>query len=347
MGFASQITLWQRQYGRHELPWQEQRDPYRVWLSEIMLQQTQVTAVIPYYKIFLERFPSLLSLANASLDDVLVYWSGLGYYARARNLHGAARLIADQHKGKFPRRYDEVCNLSGIGKSTAAAICVFAFGQRHAILDGNVKRVLARYFGISGYPGDKKIEVLLWKKSKRLVPAQDVEAYTQGLMDLGATLCIRSKPRCELCPIKRNCIAHRTDRVATLPTPKPKKTLVLKHTTMWVLLHQHEVLLEKRAPLGIWGGLWSFPEVQADQDTRAHCECEYGVEIGSIVSLPEYEHRFTNFKLLITPKLIHAKSRRPRAEQSGKIWLSIEDALGAAIPVPVRKILSQLEIGFA
>ena len=212
--FAVALTAWQKRHGRHDLPWQDSRDPYTVWLSEIMLQQTQVAAVIPYYQRFLARFPTLQALAAAPLDDVLALWSGLGYYSRARNLHRAAQAVMTQHGGNFPATLDAIMELPGIGRSTAAAILVFAFGKRSAILDGNVKRVLARVRGIAGYPGETAVAAQLWREAGALLPKTGLQPYTQGLMDLGATLCVRRNPRCTECPVQNLCVAFKTDRVA-------------------------------------------------------------------------------------------------------------------------------------
>ena len=244
--FAPALIAWQKKHGRHDLPWQNTRDAYAVWLSEIMLQQTQVSAVIPYYRRFLERFPTIAALAAAPADDVLALWSGLGYYSRARNLHRAAQQVVAEHGGHFPQSQEAVMALPGIGRSTAAAILVFAFGKRGAILDGNVKRVLARVRGITGYPGDSAVAAKLWEEAERLLPKTGLRAYTQGLMDLGATVCARRNPRCTECPAQALCIAHRGGRTAELPTPKPRKALPQRRTLMLILQRAGEVLLEKR-----------------------------------------------------------------------------------------------------
>jgi A/G-specific adenine glycosylase len=339
-GFAEQIIAWQRRHGRHDLPWQSTRDPYRIWLSEVMLQQTQVAAVIPYYERFLARFPDLQSLAVAGEDDVLAHWSGLGYYARGRNLHSAAQLIVERHGGTFPLEIDAVGALPGVGRSTAAAICVFAFGARHAILDGNVKRVLARHEGIPGYPGDKRVQDRLWERAERLLPEGDAEAYTQGLMDLGAGICARRHPLCGLCPVVQTCVARRDGLTDRLPSPRPRKTLPQRETTMLILMSGKEVLLEKRAAPGIWGGLWSFPETTGDRiAVAAH---QLGVEVASVAPLEPVDHGFTHYRLRIQPMLAQA-IRRPGAEEPGLLWLTLEDALGAALPAPVKRILKQLQ----
>jgi len=333
---------WQKKHGRHDLPWQKTRNAYRIWLSEIMLQQTQVATVIPYYQRFLRRFPDIKSLAAASLDEVLELWSGLGYYSRARNLQRAAQIIVARHRVRFPRNYATVIELPGIGRSTAAAICVFAFGAHHAILDGNVKRLFARCFGIAGYPGEAKVAARLWRAAERQLPARNIEAYTQGLMDLGAAICTRIKPRCDACPVARECIALRRGTVSRLPAPRPRKSLPQRRVRMLVLLHAGQVLLEKRAPSGIWGGMWSLPEVAPEADVRLLCKQRYAAEIATNEALPVIAHGFTHFKLEIEPQRLGVARVVPRAAAPGLMWLPLEDALGAAIPAPVRRILTSL-----
>jgi A/G-specific adenine glycosylase len=341
-GFAARIVAWQKRHGRHDLPWQGTRDPYAIWLAEIMLQQTQVATVIPYYLRFLARFPDAEVLAAAPLDEVLRLWSGLGYYSRARNLHRAAQALAQEHGGRLPRRLDEVAALPGVGRSTAAAICVFAYGKRHAILDGNVKRVLARYRGIKGYGGDRKVADRLWREAQRLLPRRNVEAYTQGLMDLGAKVCVRGTPRCALCPVHRACVAHQKGWTGKLPAPRPRKRLPHKRTTMLVLARAGEVLLEKRPPSGIWGGLWCLPESRSGVDIEAHCLKRFGVHVIEVEELPRIAHGFTHFKLDIRPLRLRISALVPEAPEPGVIWLPLEEARRAAIPAPVRRILTAL-----
>ena len=250
--FATKVVRWQARHGRHDLPWQRTRDAYRVWLSEVMLQQTQVATVIPYYRRFIARFPNVKSLAKATLDDVLTLWSGMGYYTRARNLHAAAREIVASHRGRFPRTRESLESLPGLGRSTAAAIAVFAFGAREAILDGNVKRVLARCFAVRGFPGDKRVEKRLWALAESELPAKNVEAYTQGLMDLGAQVCTRSRPACDRCPVSASCKARAQGKEETYPQARPRRARPVKKTSMLVLLRDGEVLLERRPPTGVW-----------------------------------------------------------------------------------------------
>ena len=341
-GIAAKLTTWQKKHGRHDLPWQGTRDTYAIWLSEIMLQQTQVATVIPYYNRFLARFPGVAELAAAPLDEVLKLWSGLGYYSRARNLHKAAQVVVNEHGGRFPRRFEDVTALPGVGRSTAAAICVFSFGARHAILDGNVKRVLARLRGVKGYAGEKKVANRLWQEAERLLPRHGIEAYTQGLMDLGSSVCTRGKPRCNDCPLHGDCVALKRGWVAGLPSPRPRKVLPHKRTTMLVLTRAGEVLLEKRPPTGIWGGMWCLPEVARHPDLEAYCLKRFGARVLEVETMPTLAHGFTHFSLDIRPLHVRVSALVPQAAEPGLTWLSLEDARGAAIPTPVRKILAQL-----
>jgi len=337
--FSARVIPWQRVHGRHDLPWQNTRDPYRIWLSEIMLQQTQVSAVVAYYQRFLARFPDVFALAAASEEEVLTHWAGLGYYARARNLHAAARSVASA--GGFPSTHEAMCALPGVGRSTGAAICAFAYGQRHAILDGNVKRVFARHFGIDGYPGERRVEQALWALADSLLPDGDIERYTQGLMDLGAQVCVRSSPRCPACPVRESCVALRQNRTAELPVPRPAKVLPQRETHMLVLRAGAQLLLEKRPAPGIWGGLWCFPEVDGAR-VREEARSRFGVDVDAPQRLRAIDHGFTHFRLRIHPLLAQVV-RAPAVEEPGRLWLTPADALGAAVPVPVRRILLALE----
>ncbi|MHB1145226.1 MAG: A/G-specific adenine glycosylase [Thiobacillus sp.] len=338
--FASRIVRWQQRHGRHGLPWQAGRDSYRIWLSEIMLQQTQVATVIPYFERFVARFPDLPGLAAAHEDEVLALWSGLGYYSRARNLHAAARLILARHGGEFPADPDAIEQLPGIGRSTAAAIAALAFGQRAAILDGNVKRVLARHGGIAGWPGDKKVETALWQLAESQLPHIAVEAYTQGMMDLGALVCTRSQPACSACPVSADCIANTQHRTADLPTPRPRKPLPERQVQMLLLLDRGELMLEKRPTRGVWGGLWSLPELGLDADPASHCLDRFGVTAQTQRAWPRFSHSFTHFRLHILPIQVELAPRR--ATLPGQIWLPPADALDAALPAPVRKLVARL-----
>ena len=340
--FAQRVIAWQRVHGRHDLPWQNTRDPYAIWLSEVMLQQTQVATVIPYYARFMRRFPTHAALAAAPLDDVLVHWSGLGYYSRARNLHRAAEIIRDRYSGRFPDRVEDVAALPGIGRSTAAAIVVFAYGGHYPILDGNVKRVLARFCGIAGYPGDKRIAEELWAAAGRLLPRTGVQAYTQGLMDLGATVCVRRTPRCDACPVSSGCAARRDGVIDAIPAPRPRKTRPHRKTVMLLLEHAGALLLEKRAAPGIWGGLWCFPEIGIDDDVASACVQRFGARVDKVQCLPDVEHGFTHFNLTISPQRLKVAALEPRAAEPGYQWLEIGKLQDAALPAPVKRIIQTL-----
>ncbi|MDD4912611.1 MAG: A/G-specific adenine glycosylase [Sideroxydans sp.] len=338
--FASRLIAWQRVHGRHGLPWQGQ-DAYRVWLSEIMLQQTQVATVIPYFQKFITSFPTIAVLASASEEQVLAHWSGLGYYARGRNLHKAARLIVARFNGEFPSNFDDIIALPGIGRSTAAAVCALAFHQHRAILDGNVKRVLARHRGIAGWAGDKKVEAQLWQEAEALLPSEDVAVYTQSLMDMGATVCTRSKPKCVLCPVQADCVALQTDRINTLPTPRPKKTVPERHAIFLLLIHGNDILLEKRPSSGIWGGMWCPPQFD-DEETAKTWFVNNGMDASAGQRLEQFTHTFTHFKLHIAPLKIELEHKPVKVMQAGSVWLDVDEALRAAIPTPVRAMLEKL-----
>lgn len=307
-----------------------------------MLQQTQVSAVIPYYLRFMQRFPDVAALAQAEQEEVLQHWSGLGYYSRARNLHGAAQQIMEQHGGKFPAEFEQAVALPGIGRSTAAAILSFAFGQSRAILDGNVKRVLARYYGIEGWPGKPAIEKKMWVLAESLLPSQGNEAYIQGLMDLGATVCTRNKPDCKTCPLNQACAAKRDNRIARLPSPKPRIALPEKNTVMLLLLDGPEILLEKRPSTGIWGGMWSLPEVGSLEETVDAARQRFGVETEIVKELPLLKHGFTHFRLHITPVVMRVVRHGLQARQGGFVWLDRHEALESAIPSPIRKLIGKV-----
>ena len=341
--FASRLIAWQKIHGRHDLPWQNTHDPYAIWVSEVMLQQTQVAAVIGYYQRFMQRFPDIASLASAEQEEVLQYWSGLGYYSRARNLHNAAQIIVDEHAGHFPQEFEAIQRLPGIGRSTAAAIASFAFDQVRAIMDGNVKRVFARHFLVEGWPGLPKVETQLWELAGQLLPEAEMVAYTQGLMDLGATLCTRARPKCSVCPLMQTCRADQMQRVSELPASKPRKAIPEKQTTMLILLRGNEVMLEKRPSTGIWGGLWSLPEIAIDVTPEQAAEQRYGVRAECLPALQTLTHVFTHFRLHIQPQPMQVLNIKPQAREAGLIWLPLEDAIGAALPTPIRKLLLGLK----
>jgi A/G-specific adenine glycosylase len=342
--FSSRLIAWQRIHGRHDLPWQNTRDAYRIWLSEIMLQQTQVSTVIPYYARFLERFPTVTALADAPIDDVMALWAGLGYYSRARNLHRCAQVVAYEHGGAFPRTVDELAELPGIGRSTAAAVASFAFAARATILDGNVKRVLARVFGVAGFPGEKKVESAMWKLAESLLPdaanKEEVTAYTQGLMDLGATLCVRGKPDCARCPFASDCVANVEGRQRELPAARPKKAVPTRKTWMLVLKDGDSVLLEKRPPTGIWGGLWSLPEAPDEAALVQIAHGHGGDE--RLQRLASFSHTFTHFKLDIEPRLGEARGTPRELSDAQTVWAPLSRIESYGVPAPVRKLLDAL-----
>jgi A/G-specific adenine glycosylase len=352
---APRLVAWQRQHGRHGLPWQNTRDPYKVWLSEIMLQQTQVAAVLDYYQRFLAKFPNVEALAQAPADQVMAQWAGLGYYARARNLHACAKQVVSTWKGKFPNDAAGLATLPGIGPSTAAAIAAFCYGERTAILDGNVKRVLARLFAIEGDPTSRAIELQLWSKAHELVPTasacvQDpnlMSAYTQGLMDLGATICTRSRPQCPACPLKKDCMAFVQGRCDELPWPRARKVLPERSTAMLIVCRPGYLLLMQRPTTGIWGGLWSLPECAPELDPEAAGQ-QLGLNVQTTDTFAEFLHVFTHFRLTIRPHLIQIGpdfSDHPgRAQPLGTRgeWVSIKTLHERGLPAPVRKLLEGL-----
>jgi A/G-specific adenine glycosylase len=342
--FARRLIDWQKRHGRHDLPWQRTANPYRIWLSEIMLQQTQVTTVVGYYTRFLARFPDLPSLAAAPVEEVMTLWSGLGYYARARNLHACSRILMADHDGKFPSAAPAIAELPGIGRSTANAIAVFCFGARLPILDGNVKRLLCRCFGVDGHPGTPAVESRLWQHAEALLPRADVAAYIQAQMDMGATLCTRTRPRCSVCPLADLCVALRDNRVAELPAPRPRKHVPERSVTLLVLRAGERVLLEERPPAGIWGGLLSLPELPDMPDetaVAAYCEQRLGLRLITVAPAPTFCHTFTHFRLHIRP-LLCAVEALPRAMEPGLRWVELKNLARAALPAPVRKILSAI-----
>ena len=335
--FAHRLIAWQKIAGRHDLPWQQSRDPYRVWLSEIMLQQTQVATVMPYYQRFLSSFPDVARLAAAPIERVIEHWAGLGYYARARNLHRCAQQIIAVHGGNFPKTALELAELPGIGRSTAAAIAAFSFGQRAAILDGNVKRVLCRVFAISGFPGSAAVDRKLWALAETLLPESDIEAYTQGLMDLGATLCTRGMPHCPACPFAEHCVARRDGRQKELPETRPRAKIPERISTFVLITDGTHLLLERRPPSGLWGGLLVPPEGEVDKVLAA-----YGLNANERQSLPHLRHAFTHFRLTLQPVLCRLNKRPLMASETGRVWLALNEAADAGVPTPIRKLILSL-----
>jgi A/G-specific adenine glycosylase len=346
-GFSTRLISWQRAHGRHGLPWQGTRDPYRIWLSEIMLQQTQVSAVIPYYARFLERFPNLKALADAPVEEVMPLWSGLGYYARARNLHRAARLMMEEHGGQFPATAAALSELPGVGRSTAAAIAAFANNERAAILDGNVKRVLCRVFGIEGFPGERSAEERLWALAETLLPekAEDIGAYIQAQMDLGATVCTRTSPACEACPLAAQCVAHATGRTTELPATRTRKTPPRRATRMAVVILGDNVLLERRPSAGIWGGLLALPEIPEGIPVETWAMRNLGIDQADAQALPTLVHAFTHFTLEIAPWRIDLPAAPRALSEPVWQWLALGQIDSAALPAPVRRILGTCRRG--
>ena len=343
--FATRVVRWQRRHGRHGLPWQGTRDAYRIWLSEVMLQQTQVRTVLAYFERFTARFPTVCDLAAASEEEVLSLWSGLGYYARARNLHRAARLVAERFGGAFPTRFDDLVQLPGVGRSTAGAIAAFAAGERRAILDGNVRRVLARHAGIEGDARSAATLARLWREAEARLPRRCIEAYTQGMMDLGAELCAARNPACASCPVAEDCVARRERRVQELPGRRARAAARRRQVAMLVVLSRGEVLLEKRPSSGIWGALWSLPEAPADGDPMAQLRERFGIKDAGITPLAPFEHAFTHFTLEVTPWRIDIRKPPAIAAEQGTTWLALGEISGAALPSPVKKLLQRLADG--
>jgi len=339
--FATRLIAWQREHGRHGLPWQPTRDPYRIWLSEVMLQQTQVATALPYYERFVASFPDIRALAAAAIDRVLEHWAGLGYYRRAHHLHAAAKMIVEKHGGAFPRDVAAIAALPGVGRSTAAAIAAFAFGAREAILDGNVKRVLARHRGVEGFPGKPNVERKLWAAAESLLPATDIERYTQGLMDLGATVCTRT-PACLVCPVAVDCVARIEGRIADLPQPRAAKPLPQRAVRVLVLEHSGEILFERRPPTGVWSGLWSLPEAALEDDVCNVVRARFGADAEPGVALAPITHGFTHFTLTLHPERVAVSAWPSRAEAPGHVWLTREDALSAALPAPIKRLVRSL-----
>ena len=324
---------WYAAHGRHDLPWQNTTDAYRIWVSEIMLQQTQVTTVIPYFERFMARFSSVTALAQAATDDVLHLWTGLGYYARARNLHKTAQIIQSEYQGKFPTTFEQVIALPGVGRSTAGAILAFSSQQHFAILDGNVKRVLTRFYEIEGWYGKREVEKKLWQLAEANTPKEQVDKYTQAIMDLGATLCTRSKPDCTACPLAGDCLAYKNGRTAELPHGKPKKTKPVKSTYMLLVKNQKdEFLLQQNPPSGIWGSLWCPPQVES---------LGQALEFEVLEELPTLRHTFSHYHLDITPVLCRPSKNSEWVNEANTQWYRVGSNTALGLAAPVKKLLEQ------
>lgn len=341
---AAALVRWHAVHGRHDLPWQEHRTRYRVWVSEIMLQQTQVATVVPYYLRFMTRFPDVLALADAPLDEVLHLWTGLGYYARARNLHRAARMIRDEHEGVFPGEFAGVQDLPGIGRSTAGAILALADGKHHSILDGNVRRVLARCFAVEGDPAARAIDQRLWQLADACTPRADVQIYTQAIMDLGATICVRRRPLCLACPLQSDCIAWRTGRQHELPAPRVRRTIRRAREVVMLVAIRADgaVLLEKRPPQGIWGGLWCLPEFTSETAARSYAANQLTGLTIEMQALSPVPHAFTHFDLVITPMLARCTEAPCIMEADRLLWYNARDPARIGLPAPIVSILENL-----
>jgi A/G-specific adenine glycosylase len=344
--FSQKVLTWFDLNGRKNLPWQLSKTPYTVWVSEIMLQQTQVKTVIPYYQRFMQRFPDVLSLANAEQDEVLHHWTGLGYYARARNLQKAAQIIRDEYSGKFPEQLLQLVALPGIGRSTAGAILSLACDQHHSILDGNVKRVLARYFAVEGWPGNKRVETELWQYADDLTPKNRTGDYTQAMMDMGATLCTRSKPSCDSCPLQSTCLAFVQGRQAELPHKKPKKTIPVKSTFMLIPMWQQQLLIYKRPSSGLWGGLWGFHEVEQEEDIIQRAS-SLGFDHIQPQSLNPFRHTFSHFHLDIQPVVLHLKQQpNNRVMEDTQMWYDLNQPQNVGLAAPTKKLFSTINTSF-
>ncbi|MCR8923027.1 A/G-specific adenine glycosylase [Dasania sp. GY-MA-18] len=341
--FSLAVLKWFDQHGRKDLPWQHNITPYRVWVSEIMLQQTQVATVIPYFERFMAQLPTVQDLAQASEDEVLHLWTGLGYYSRARNLHKSAQIVCNELRGEFPSDVASLCELPGIGRSTAGAISAIAFGQVAAILDGNVKRVLARCYAIAGWPGKGDVLKALWHQAEALKPTKRIADYTQAMMDLGATLCTRSKPQCERCPLQQHCLAYAQQNQADYPGKKPKKALPVKATCMLILENeQGELLLEKRPNSGIWGGLWIFPQLETPQHIDQHLADEKLITLDKQQQWPSYRHTFSHYHLDITPVHIKVRAHSQQVAERQQLWYNRAQPANVGLAAPIKKLLAQL-----
>lgn len=345
MTFGQTVLTWFDQHGRKHLPWQKDITPYRVWISEIMLQQTQVTTVIPYFEKFMERFPAVQALAGASEDEVLHHWSGLGYYSRARNLHKAAKVVMDNFSGHFPESVEQLMELPGIGRSTAGAIASISMGIRAPILDGNVKRVLARYRAISGWPGKTAVANQLWNIAEEYTPQERVADYTQVMMDLGAMICTRTKPSCQLCPLNDSCLAHAAGEETRFPESKPKKNKPERAVRMLMVVNQYgEVLLEKRPPAGIWGGLWGLPEITPEDDLAESSHNKTGFELDHFEEWPSFRHTFSHYHLDITPVKAFTETRVNQINDGEHWhWFQPDQPTELGLAAPVTALLEKLQ----
>ena len=339
--FSQQVLEWYQRYGRKTLPWQLEKTPYKVWLSEVMLQQTQVATVIPYFERFMARFPTVSDLAAAPLDEVLHLWTGLGYYARARNLHKAAKTVVEKHDGIFPQTIEEVEALPGVGRSTAGAILSLALGKHFPILDGNVKRVLARCYAVDGWPGKKEVEKRLWNISEEVTPAEGVSQFNQAMMDLGAMVCTRSKPKCEICPLNAGCIAYAHSSWAQYPGKKPKQTIPERTGFLLLMQQGQDVWLEQHPPVGLWGGLFCFPQYSSEEELRQALRLR-GVDDGKLRQMIAFRHTFSHFHLDIVPMWLDLPSVRAAMDDGAGLWYNLAQPPAVGLAAPVERLLQQL-----
>ncbi len=344
--FSQRLLAWFDTEGRKGLPWQRDPNPYRVWVSEVMLQQTQVAAVIPYFERFMARFPTLQALAEAPLDEVLHQWTGLGYYARARNLQACAKVLIDQHGGEFPATFEAVVALPGIGRSTAGAILSLSRGERHPILDGNAKRVLARVFGIGGDPGTASVLAGLWQRAENCTPSTRVAAYTQAIMDLGATVCTRMRPACSGCPMHAGCVAARDGKQQEFPGKKRRRLRPARDSVLLIAesgeAASRAILLERRPNAGIWGGLWSPPQFDDEPGARAWCERELRRTRAAFPALPPIDHAFTHFDLRLHPLRVRCEPAAAVDESGRRLWYCLASPPQVGLPQPIRALFERL-----
>ncbi|HWW21986.1 MAG TPA: A/G-specific adenine glycosylase [Steroidobacteraceae bacterium] len=345
MDFAQTLIDWHLRHGRHDLPWQHHKTPYRVWVSEIMLQQTQVATVVGYYERFVHRFPDVETLAAAPIDEVLHLWAGLGYYSRARNLHRASQIIVQAHRGEFPGEVEVLAELPGIGRSTAAAVVSIAFDRRATILDGNVKRVLARYFAIEGAPNERRVEQELWQRADGCTPDSQVAIYTQAIMDFGATLCTRHDPLCMHCPLRKGCKAFAAGRVSDLPTPRKRPNRPTRQVVMLFAVNgRGAVLLQRRPARGIWGGLWSPPEFDSAEAATRFCKSELRSEPSHTECMSLVRHAFTHFDLEITPLRVSLAGPPLETAGEGALWYNARNPERIGLPAPIATLLAGMEL---
>jgi len=337
---AKVLIQWHAKHGRKNLPWQKNFDPYHIWVSEIMLQQTQVATVIEYYKNFLKKFPTILSLANANIDEVMQSWSGLGYYRRARNLHDTAVMIRDSFKGQFPNRYEDLIKLPGIGRSTAGAILAFSFNKKYPILDGNVKRLFSRLYGIQEWSGLTLVEKKLWGIAQELLPNESIKIYTQALMDLGATICKKNNPECPQCPLIKKCLAFNKKLTHLIPASKPKKDLPITDTNILLIANAKTILLTKRTEKKVWQGLWSLPEVEND-DAQTWIQKNLNIHQSQIITKGTKTATFSHYKLRMHFTHLNVQIKNDMNQIKNTIWMPLEEIEGAALPSPIKVLIKQ------